>query len=552
MQTTLYITQILFFTIGAYYFLVRSKKDKKQTGSPLSPEENINGLQRLNRMKSISLTKPLSEELRPKALEGIIGQEKGIQALRSAICSENPQHILIYGPPGVGKTTAARLILEEAKEKKESPFQKDAPFIELDATVLQFDERNITDPLMGSVHDPIYQGAGAYGAAGVPNPKLGAISDAHGGILFIDEIGELHPLQMNKLLKILEDRCAYFQSGYYSKSNQNIPSYIHEIFQNGVPSDFRLIGATTKRPEDIPLALRSRCTEIFFDNLKQSEIERIANNTLKQLQLPTDSNLSKKIAEYTHGGRDTINLIQSMFSLARLEKKIKLTTEELDSAINAFRYQKKYTQTVSPVGGIGVVNGLAVQGSCGVVLVVEASVRRTTNAGLLVTGIVEEEEFQRRGHHTKRKSTAKSSAETVLTLMETFGFQKSDHHVHINFPGGVPIDGPSAGVAMFLAVYSAYFQKELPNHMALTGEISLSGAVLPVGGVDEKIDAAILGQASEVYIPKENDKEQYRKLPIAVEPVETISELLFYVFSQNRTKNISKISLEKEDVTTTA
>ncbi|MFI3173877.1 MAG: S16 family serine protease [Bacillota bacterium] len=550
MQTALYITQILFFTIGAYYFLIRCKKDKKQTGNPISFEENMNGLDRLNRMKSVSLTKPLSEELRPTSLDQIIGQEKGIQALRGALCGENPQHILIYGPPGVGKTTAARLILEEAKQKTESPFQREAPFIELDATVLQFDERNITDPLMGSVHDPIYQGAGAYGAAGVPNPKLGAISDAHGGILFIDEIGELHPLQMNKLLKILEDRRAYFQSGYYSKSNKNIPPYIHEIFQNGVPSDFRLIGATTKRPEDIPEALRSRCTEIFFDNLKQEEIETIASNTLKQLQLPAESNLFKKVAEYTHGGRDTVNLIQSMFSLARLEQKAVLGLKELELAINSFRYHKKHMQTVSQFGGIGVVNGLAVQGNLGVVLVVEASVRPSASAGLLVTGIVEEEEFQNRGHHTKRKSTAKSSAEIVLTLMETFGFQKNEHHVHINFPGGIPIDGPSAGVAMFLAVYSAYFQKELPCAMALTGEISLTGEVLPVGGVEEKIEAAILGGAKEIYIPKENHKKKYRELAVEVEPVESVSELIFYVFGQKKRKNMPEVSLEKGKVTT--
>jgi len=78
--------------------------------------------------------------------------------------------------------------------------------VEVDATTLRFDERGIADPLIGSVHDPIYQGAGAYGVAGIPQPKPGAVTKAHGGILFLDEIGELHPIQMNKLLKVLEDR----------------------------------------------------------------------------------------------------------------------------------------------------------------------------------------------------------------------------------------------------------------------------------------------------------------------------------------------------------
>ena len=72
---------------------------------------------------------------------------------------------------GVGKTAAARLVLEEAKRNPKSPFRTNATFIELDATTARFDERGIADPLIGSVHDPIYQGAGAMGQAGIPQPK---------------------------------------------------------------------------------------------------------------------------------------------------------------------------------------------------------------------------------------------------------------------------------------------------------------------------------------------------------------------------------------------
>lgn len=90
------------------------------------------------------------------------------------------------------------------------------------------------------------------GSAGVPQPKPGAVSRAHCGILFLDEIGELHPVQMNKLLKVLEDRKVFFDSAYYSKDNANIPQHIHDIFQNGMPADFRLIGATTRQPEELP------------------------------------------------------------------------------------------------------------------------------------------------------------------------------------------------------------------------------------------------------------------------------------------------------------
>lgn len=88
------------------------------------------------------LTDPLAEQTRHKALTEIIGQEKAIRAPRAALCGPNPQHVLIYGPPGVGKTAAARLILEEAKAREESPFRQKAKFVEIDATALQFDERN--------------------------------------------------------------------------------------------------------------------------------------------------------------------------------------------------------------------------------------------------------------------------------------------------------------------------------------------------------------------------------------------------------------------------
>ena len=92
--------------------------------------------------------------------------------------------------------------------------------------------------MIGSVHDPIYQGAGAMGQAGIPQPKQGAVSNAHGGVLFIDEIGELHPIQMNKLLKVLEDRKVFLESAYYSEQNEQIPSHIHDIFQTWSSSRF--------------------------------------------------------------------------------------------------------------------------------------------------------------------------------------------------------------------------------------------------------------------------------------------------------------------------
>lgn len=258
MNLTNIVTFIQFFfaiVIGLYFWNLL----KSQQGNKVAVErESKKEIEKLRRLRSIHLSEPLSEKTRPTRFDEIVGQQEGIRALKAALCGPNPQHIIVYGPPGVGKTAAARLVLEEAKKTPWTPFQPDAKFVELDATTARFDERGIADPLIGSVHDPIYQGAGPLGMAGIPQPKPGAVTKAHGGILFIDEIGELHPIQLNKLLKVLEDRKVMLESAYYNSEDSNVPTHIQDIFENGLPADFRLIGATTRQPHEIPPAIRSR------------------------------------------------------------------------------------------------------------------------------------------------------------------------------------------------------------------------------------------------------------------------------------------------------
>nr|WP_294680685.1 S16 family serine protease [uncultured Anaerotignum sp.] len=520
--------QLLFFALGAWYFWRSSRK--KGAGEGLRYEDNIIEMDKLLAMEETKLTEPLTEQARPHSLEEIIGQENGVKALRAALCGPNPQHILIYGPPGVGKTAAARLILEEAKKRKDSPFKEKAKFVEMDATTLQFDERNIADPLLGSVHDPIYQGAGAFGNAGIPRPRPGAVCEAHGGVLFIDEIGELHPIQMNKLLKVLEDRVAHFQSSYYSRSNKAIPPYIHRIFQKGMPADFRLIGATTRSPQEIPEALRSRCTEIFFEPLNRAAVEQIAENSLRRVGVPYEAGLGGRIAAYASGGRDAVNLVQVLTSLVCMEGKALVTAKDLEWAAEAGKYQPLYRQRIAEKAQVGVVNGLGVQSNgCGMLLSVEAVVQRGAG-GLTVTGIVEEEELKNGQGTARRKSNARSAAENVLTLLERLGFLGEAYHVHLNFPGGIPVDGPSAGVAMLLAVYSALTETPISNELALTGEIGLHGQVLPVGAVEEKLAAAKEAGVKKALIPKQNWKEGYHRLGIEVVPVGTVEELLRAAF----------------------
>lgn len=532
----LFFAQMLFFLLGAWYFL-RSGSRRKGGRDGISMEENEREMEKLDAMRQVGLTEPLTEQTRPKSLGEIVGQERGIRALRTALCGPNPQHIIIYGPPGVGKTAAARLVLEEAKGRRNSPFSPNAKFVEVDATTLQFDERSIADPLLGSVHDPIYQGAGAFGQMGIPRPQPGAVSEANGGVLFIDEIGELHPIQMNRLLKVLEDRVAKFQSSYYSRENKRIPPYIHEIFQKGLPADFRLIGATTRNPSELPAALRSRCTEIFFDGLRPEAVEQIAADSMERVGLQYEDGLCGKIALYAGGGRDTVRLVQSLASLAEMKGRNWVGSADLEWVAEAGHYQPYPRQKVTAVPRVGVVNGLAVTGGMGgAVLTVEVKMLKSTAPYLQVTGIVEEEEISSPHGVSKRKSNARSSAENVLTVLEGYGFDRSQYAVHINFPGGMPVDGPSAGTAMFLAAYSAFTGAAVPGDVALTGEISLTGKILPVGGVTEKLQAAEEASVTRAYIPKANWQGRYERLGLEAVPVEEISELLEMVFTKKEEK----------------
>jgi ATP-dependent Lon protease len=142
---------------------------------------------------------------------------------------------------------------------------EDAPFVEVDGTTLRWDPRETTNPLIGSVHDPIYQGARRdLIDGGIPEPKLGLVSEAHGGILFIDEIGEMDPVLQRKLLKVLEDKLSTLIPPTMMPRTPKFPNTFSIFLKKGPRRTFLLIGATTRFPEDISPALRSRCTAVFL------------------------------------------------------------------------------------------------------------------------------------------------------------------------------------------------------------------------------------------------------------------------------------------------
>jgi ATP-dependent Lon protease len=549
MSQIFFIVQFFFAVVIGLYFL---NMLKNQQGSKVIVEkESKKEMEKLQRLREIKLTKPLSELTRPTSFDEVIGQQNGIKALKAAICSPNPQHVIIYGPPGIGKTAAARLVLEEAKKIIGCPFRNDAKFMEIDGTTVRFDERGIADPLIGSVHDPIYQGAGAMGAAGVPQPKPGAVTKAHGGILFIDEIGELHPIQMNKLLKVLEDRKVFLESAYYNSEDTHIPYHIHDIFQNGLPADFRLIGATTRGPESIPPALRSRCMEIYFRPLTQSEIKLVAENAGRKINFDMQQGVSEVISKYATNGREAVNMIQTAVGINILEQRSQILISDIEWVLNNGQYNPRPDKKVNDEALVGYVNGLAVFGpNIGTLLELEATASRVggRRGKINITGVVEEEEIgSREGRTIRRKSMAKGSVDNVLTVLKKYlDTDPANYDIHLNFPGGTPVDGPSAGVSIATAIYSAIHNIPVDNKLAMTGEVSIRGKVMPIGGVVAKVEAAMQAGVERVIIPKDNWQHIFNDFAIKVIPVENISEVIGLALStkpQLEQTNISAIDM---------
>ena len=261
--------------------------------------------------------------------------------------------------------------------------------------------------------------------------------------------------------------------------------------------------------------------------------------------MPIEDKAREMITQYATNGREAVSILQTAYNKMLYEQNKIIGKQDIEWIVKSGGYSRALHKRLNTGYYIGKVNGLGVMSSSsGMVLEVESIAKKigTDKGKVNITGVIEEEELNMSNSKAKRKSMAYSSLENVLTLLKVqYNVDYEDYYIHVNFPSGIPVDGPSAGITMFCSVYSAIFNEPVPGNVAMTGEVTINGLVYPVGGVSEKIRAAKKAGAKAVIIPKEKMQETFLKEDIEVIPVESVKEVIQYLWEMPITKKAETI-----------
>ena len=274
--------------------------------------------------------------------------------------------------------------------------------------------------------------------------------------------------------------------------------------------------ATANYQDPIPPALKDRMEIIDFSGYIEDEKVQIAKRHLIPKQLEEngltksdvaldDTGIKELIGSYTReaGVRNLEREIANVYRKVARDKiekgikKIKVTKKKVSKYLGAPRF---YSDIAERMTKPGVVTGLAWTAAGGDILFIEAS-KMKGKGGLTLTGQL--------GDVMKESATAAMtyvrSHTDILGFDDNFN-EKTDIHVHVP-AGAIPKDGPSAGVGMFTAIVSLLSGKSVKDKVAMTGEITLRGNVLPIGGVKEKVTAAHRSGIKTIILPDHNRKD---------------------------------------------
>jgi ATP-dependent Lon protease len=289
-----------------------------------------------------------------------------------------------------------------------------------------------------------------------------------------------------------------------------------QLFEEGAPADFILIGATTRDPSEINAALRSRCAEVFFQPLSRRDIQSIVTNAAQRLGVKLGPEVASMISDYTIEGRKATSLVADCYGVAlqrhgnekQVEAPIQIARADLEDVIQSSRLVPYVTVKANQSAEIGKILGLGVSGFLGSVLEIEAIAFTAKGKG---RGTL-------RFNETAGSMAKDSVFNAASVVRQLTGKEIADYDLHVNVIGGGNLDGPSAGLAMVLALISAMEGMPLRQDVAVTGEISLQGKVKPVGGIQEKIYGAMQAQVKRVLVPMENARE----IPKGIDGIEII------------------------------
>lgn len=437
-------------------------------------------------------------------------KERILEFLAVKKLSKEPQATIICfaGPPGVGKTSLARSIARSLNRK----FAQ----VSLGGINDESEIRGHRRTYIGSMPGRIIR---AIQNSGTKNP-----------VILLDEIEKMLPSHMGDptaaMLEVLDPA----QNSHFTDHYIDLEYDLSEVF----------FIATANAVDSLYKPLKDRLEIIYLPGYTEEEKVSIAKKYLIPRQFRTngikeskfninEASLGEIINKYTResGVRELERTIAKACRKVAVEIikkpdiKITLTPENITDYLGVYKYTRQLAEKEPQVG---LVHGLAWTEAGGELLEIEASIM-PGKGRLNLTG--------------RLGDVMKESAQTA------FGYTRSNHaklnlpediqekyDVHIHAPdGATPKDGPSAGIALTLAMISAFTNCPVRSDIAMTGEITLRGRILPIGGLKEKCIAALRNGITNVIIPKANEKDvqefpDYLKDKINFQCVENISEVL--------------------------